>query len=273
MKTRTLAAGNRIPVIGFGTFTLKGRECRDAVASALKLGYRHIDTAEMYGNHTEVAAALNAASVPRGELFLTSKVWRDHLRYRDILEACDTALRELETDYLDLLLIHWPNRQIPMSDSFRALAELQQTGKVRSVGVSNFTVAHLQEAREVSEVPVAVNQVEYHPLLNQEQLLDYCREHQIVVEAYSPLAQGELLQQPVLKKIASDCGRTIPEIALRWLIQKGLVALPRSASGEHQTANLHVLDWGLDDATMRAIDGIDEQRRVVHPAFAEFDRT
>lgn len=272
MHTVTLPNGTEMPMIGLGTWTLRGAEGERAVEKALDLGYRHIDTAEGYNNQPAIGRALAASPVPREELFITSKVSRENLRYDDVLAACDETLAELGTDYLDLYLIHWPNRHIPMRETFRALTELHQQGKVREIGVSNFTIAHVREARDVSETAIAVNQVEYHPYLNQTELLEYCQQQGVALEAYSPLARGEVFQDPQLKDLAEKQGRSVSQIVLKWMFDKGIVLIPRSTSRRHLQANLDLFDWELDPAVREGIEGIEKERRLIDPPTSEFDR-
>jgi diketogulonate reductase-like aldo/keto reductase len=269
MEHFTLTSGHDMPAIGLGTYRMTGVTCTRAVRIALELGYSHIDTAALYNNHRDIAQALQG--VERETLFITSKVWHSDLHYDDVLAACDQALSELRTDYLDLYLVHWPNRHIPMEGTFRALAELQTQGKIRSVGVSNFTIEHLETARDVSEVPITVNQVEYHPYLNQQALLDYCKEHEVRVTAYAPFANGRVIGDATLKEIGARHDVTSAQVALRWLLNKGMVAIPKSSSREHLAENIDVFDWDLNEDEMQAIEALDRGRRYYRPSFAEFD--
>jgi 2,5-diketo-D-gluconate reductase B len=184
-----------IPVLGFGTWPLKGQQCFESVRTALALGYRHIDTADGYANHREVGQAIRDSGVTREEIFLTTKVRRNDLRRDDVIAACERFLAELQTDYLDLALIHWPNNDIPMAETFAGFQELKDRGAVRNVGVSNFTIARLERAGAITD-GIIVDQVEYHPSLNQQSLLDYCQSRDIAVTAYSPVAKGQDLHLP-----------------------------------------------------------------------------
>ncbi len=257
MKTRTLPSGAEMPQVGLGTWTLRGDSAANAVAMALELGYRHIDTAVAYGNHRHVGAGIRRAGVPRQELFIVTKVPRDNLRYEEVLAAADQSLDELQTDYLDLFLIHWPNPSVPMRETFSALGELHRKGIVRDVGVSNFTIDHLEEAQGVTSVPIANNQVLYHPLRNQEALRLYCHERDIVVTSYSPLGRGEFVRDRTLQRLAAARGRTPAQLALKWLVDKGIVVIPRSSSREHLAENLDLFDWELDDEALRALDAME----------------
>jgi len=195
MKYVELDSGNKMPMVGFGTFTLTGDVCRESVEKAIELGYTHIDTAEIYENEKEVGqgikTGLEKTSLTREDLFVTSKVWKDNLHYDEVIEACEGTLDDLGLDYLDLYLIHWPNSDIPMEGTFKALAKLKKDGKIKDIGVSNFTTTHLKKAQKVSSEPISINQVEYHPYLNQNKLLNYCKENGIAVTAFSPLGNAE----------------------------------------------------------------------------------
>jgi 2,5-diketo-D-gluconate reductase B len=257
MKKRTLPSGAEMPIVGLGTWTLRGSTCIDAVANALELGYRHIDTALAYDNHKAVAAGIRRAGVPREDIFIVSKVPRENLRYEEVLAAAEQSLEELDTDYLDLFLIHWPNPDVPMRETFTALAELRGKGLLREIGVSNFTIAHLEEALEVTTVPIANNQVLYHPQRNQEQLREFCEERDIVVTSYSSLGRGEFTDERTLKRLAEARGRTPAQLILKWLIDKGVVVIPRSTSREHLAENLALFDWDLDDEVRQTLDGME----------------
>jgi len=264
----TLKTGTKIPAIGLGTWQLSGKACADAVKAALRLGYTHFDTAEMYENQEQIGAAIKG--VERKRLFITSKVWHANLGYEDTLAACEQTLKQLGTNYLDLYLIHWPNQAIPMQQTFRALEELHRAGKIKALGVSNFTIGHLKEAMQASSVPLAVNQVEFHPFLNQQELLDFCKKSGIVLTAYSPLARGRVNDDLTIQAIAEKHAKTPGQTALRWCFQKGLVAIPKASSEAHLRENLAIFDFELDKADMRALDAL-PQHRIVNPAFAEFE--
>lgn len=264
----TLADGGSIPALGLGTWQLTGKGCVDAVRRALALGYRHIDTAMYYGNHAAIGEAIKG--FPRDELFLTSKVWPQSLRKADLIAACDETLRELGTTYVDLFLIHWPNKAIPMRESFEALAELHRRGSVKGFGVSNFTVRHLEEAIALSEIPILVNQVEFHPFLRQHELLAYCAKNGIRVIAYSPLARGKTITDPTLRRIAEKHGKSPGQIALRWLHELGIVVIPKAGSEGHLRENMGLFGFSLDEEDRAAIGKLPRQR-LIDPPFAEFD--
>ncbi len=257
MKTRTLPSGAEMPIIGLGTWTLRGSIGTDAVATALELGYRHIDTALAYDNHRAVATGIRRSGVPREDIFIVSKVPRENLQYEEVLVAAEKSLEELETDYLDLFLIHWPNPDVPMRETFTALAELREKGWLRDIGVSNFTIAHLEEALDVTTVPIANDQVLYHPQRNQEQLRQFCESRDIVVTSYSPLGKGEFTNERTLKRLAEARGRTPAQLILRWLVDKDVVVIPRSTSREHLAENMDLFDWELDDEVRQTLEGME----------------
>lgn len=259
MKTRRLPSGAEMPMVGLGTWTLRGQEAADAVATALELGYRHIDTAVAYNNHRSVAKGIERAGVPREELFIVSKVPRENLRYEEVLAAAEQSLEELRTDYLDLLLIHWPNPAVPMRETMSAMGEVHRKGMARDIGVSNFSIAHLEEALEVTPVPIANDQVLYHPQRNQEALRRFCEDKEIVVTSYSPLARGEFVNERSIKRLAEARGRTPAQIVLKWLVDKGIVVIPRSRSREHLAENLDLFGWELDDEARHALDSMEGQ--------------
>jgi len=267
----SLASGYAMPQVGFGTWRLWGGEGITAISAALRIGYRHLDTADYYNNHAEVARAM--AGYPRAEIFLTSKVWPDDLRHDDLIAACKRNLHELRTDYLDLYLIHWPNPAIPMAESLEALGELVAAGLVRSVGVSNFVQARLAQALEISPVPISVHQFELHPLLYQRELVEFCQAHGVAVTAYCPIARGAVSDNPVIRAIARETGRTCAQVSLRWLLQKGCAVIPRSRSIAHIRENFDILDWELSPEQMQRIDGIGEHRRLIRmEGYDEFER-
>jgi diketogulonate reductase-like aldo/keto reductase len=249
--------GERMDRLGFGTWRLSGRDCYQAVRSALQLGYRHIDTAEMYGNEAEVAQAIADSGLPRQELFLTTKVWNTHLRRRDLLKACEASRRALQVEVIDLYLVHWPEASVPMAETMGALNELVQAGKVRRIGVSNFSVQELADARAASQAPLFTNQVPYHVLRSQNELLDYCVSHDILLTAYSPLGKGQLAAHPTLQGIGARHGKTASQVALRWLIQQPkVIAIPKSVDPRRQRENLQVFDFALSKAEMAEIAGL-----------------
>jgi 2,5-diketo-D-gluconate reductase B len=257
-----LKDGNKIPVLGLGTWQLTGKRCIDIVEKALELGYRHIDTAEIYENQSEIGKAIKYFN--RSEIFLTSKVWTNHLHYDDVMEACDRTLKELNTDYLDLYLIHWPSMSVPFEETFKALEELVADGKVKSVGVSNFTINHLKEALEVAKNPITVDQVEFHPYLYQKGLLEFCNKNGLVLTAYSPLGRGSIPRDETIRKIADKYNKTPAQVCLRWCLQKGVVVIPKSGSEEHLKENLDIFDWNISKEDMKRIDSLDKGESVIN---------
>ena len=271
MQTIKLSSGYEIPILGLGTWQLTGKKCREAVKNAIELGYNHIDTAWIYDNQEEVGKAIKESKIKRENLFVTSKVWTENLKYEEVLEQCKETLEQLGLDYLDLYLIHWPNRDIPLEETFRAFKKLVDEKKVRSIGISNFNNARVREAKEKSKIPISINQVEYHPYLNQESLLEECKRNKITLTAYSPLARGKILDDPILIKIANETDRKPGQVALRWLIQKGIIVIPKASSEIHLKENMKIFDFELDKEQMNEINEIQVRRRLVNPAFSEFE--
>jgi 2,5-diketo-D-gluconate reductase B len=247
VRSLTLSNGRQMPVLGLGTWRLQGAACQHAVRTALDLGYRLFDTAEMYGNEQDVAAALAASHLDRGDVFLTTKVSPSHFRAPALRGAAEDSLRRLRTDYVDLLLLHWPSRDVPLAETLGSLGEVALQGKARAVGVSNFSPAQLREAVSLSPVPIACNQGEYHVLVSRRTLLDYARSQQIAVTAYSPLAQGRLARHPVLARIGARYGKSAAQVALRWLVeQDGVATIPKASGERNLRANLDLFDFSLD---------------------------
>ena len=266
IPTKSLENGE-MPVLGLGTWKLKGAECTRAVSQALEMGYTHIDTALIYGNQEAIGRAIRDHD--RSKLWITSKVWRDDLSYDGVMEQAARILNELGTDYLDLLLVHWPNEEYDVHETMRALKELQNAGKVRNIGVSNFMRKHLEAALEAPG-RISVDQVEYHAHLNQDVLLHYCDQRGIALTAYCPLRHGELADDPVLARIGEGYGKSAAQVALRWLTQKGMVAIPKAGDEQHLRENLQSLDFELSDQDMQRIDAMTEHERVCEPDFADF---
>lgn len=257
-----------MPALGFGTWRLKGDEGRDAVAQAIGLGYRHIDTAPRYENEDAVGAGIAAAGIPRGDLHVTTKVWWDNLAPDRIRASMDASLDALKLDYVDLFLIHWPTPDMDLPAALDTLVELKEAGRTRAIGVCNFPVA-LVERVVAHGAPVACNQVEYHALLSQDGLLAACRPHGIALTAYAPLAQGRLSEHPTLQAIAAKHGATPAQVALAWLLAQDLVAaIPKAQRRESQLANLAAADLRLDAADMAAIAALPKDQRFVRPDFA-----
>lgn len=254
----------KMPVIGLGTWNLRGKECFEATLSALEIGYRHIDTAEMYENESEIGEALAQSLVPRDEIFLTTKVWSTHLQYQEVIRSLETSLKKLKTDYVDLLLIHWPNLNIPLSDTLRAMSYLKNMEMLKFIGVSNFDKDLLMKAQQMSSLPIMNVQVEYHPFLDQKNILSYCQKNNISLTAYCPLARGRELNNPTLEKIASKHKKTVPQVMLRWLIQqKNVVAIPKAKSADHQRLNFDIFDFQLSSDEMSTIFQLNRNQRLV----------
>ncbi len=266
--------GLRMPKLGLGTWRMKGDECREAVERALSLGYRHVDTAEMYGNEEEVGAAIAGARLPRREIHLTTKVWFEHLAPTALRASFEASLAKLKTDHVDLYLIHWPAPGMDLPAALTEMVKLKEEGLARAIGVSNFPVALLRRAVEEVGAPIAVNQVEYHVLLDQSAVLAYARAHGVAVTAYCPIAQGKLANHEELGVIARKHDATPAQIALKWLLdQDGVAAIPKAARRESQIANLEAMKIVLDDADRAAIAGLPKTQRMVNPGFApEWDR-
>lgn len=265
METVT-AHGADIPVIGLGTWQLRGNACRSAVEQALALGYRHIDTARMYENEAQVGAGIRASGVDRGEVFVTTKIWGEDLAYDRAKAAIADSVRTLGIGYVDLLLIHWPSRSVPLDRTLGAMLEAQDAGLVHHLGVSNFNTELLQRA--LAQAPIACNQIEYHPYLGQGAVVELARRSDVAIAAYCPLAKGRVAGDETLVGIGHGYGKSAGQVALRWLIQQsGVVALPKS-SGAHLAENLDVFDFELNEAEMATIFGLHEQKRLISPGWA-----
>lgn len=246
--------GERIPKIGLGTWALRGSECHRAVVSALEMGYRHLDTAEMYANEAEVGQAIADSGVDRGELFVVSKVRSSHLGYEDVVSAGRRSLRLLGLDVIDLYLVHWPNSQFPIEQTMRGMNELIEQGISRLIGVSNFSVAELDEAQAVSQARLFTNQVPYYIGRPQTEMLEYCRQQELLLTAYSPLAKGRLAGDRRLAEIAQRHQATPAQVALRWLIEQDkVVTIPKSAHPARQMENLDVFGFELSDDDRAAL--------------------
>ena len=259
----------RMPKLGLGTYRLTGEACTTAVAGALGLGYRHIDTAEMYGNEEEVGRGIAQSGVGRGDIFLTTKVWWQHLAGDQMAETAETSLRKLGTDYVDLYLIHWPAPDMDLGDAMGKLIRIKERGLARSVGVANFPSALLHRAVSEFGAPIACNQYEYHVLLGQRRMVEAAHAVGAASVAYCPLAQGRLAEQPALAEIGQKHGATAAQVALKWLLdQDGVAAIPKAGRPESQQANLDALGLALDDADRAAIAALPKDSRCVNPGFA-----
>lgn len=261
--------GQEIPEIGLGTYKLHDRECEYTVRAALDLGYRHIDTAQMYKNEREVGEAIHVSTVDRSDIFLTTKIWHTNLEPEDVMQTTEDSLRNLRTPYVDLLMIHWPNRQYDLRDTIEAMLTLRDQGKAMNIGVSNFPLSWLQKANDEIRAPIFCDQVEYHPFLGQFDLLDYAIENDILITAYAPLAQGKVQTNEDLQRIGEKYGKTPAQVSLRWLIeQENVVAIPKASSEDHLKENIDIFDFELEDDDFEFIDDMDKSSRLVNPSFA-----
>jgi 2,5-diketo-D-gluconate reductase B len=257
----------RIPVLGYGTYGMAGADIRRMLPAALKAGFRHIDTAQIYRNEGEVGEVVAASRIPRAEIFITTKVWVENYPPRAFAASVDESLKKLRSDHIDLLLLHWPNDSVPLADQIGALNAVAEAGKVRHIGVSNFNRALMAQAIALSEKPLVTNQFEYHPYLNQSALIDATRHAGLAVTAYCGMAVGRVLSDPVLALMAARHGRSIAQIVLRWLIQHGgVVALSRTTNETRLAENLGVFDFELGAADMQVVHSLARPgSRIVDP--------
>lgn len=267
-KAFTLKAhGAEIPVIGCGSLRLKEEGAADIITKAIKGGYRHIDTARKYGTEQWVGEGIRASGIDRSELFITTKVTEDNAREADFARSVETSLKTIGLDYVDLLLIHWPQPKVPLAETLGALAKAKRDGLARNIGVSNFTVALLDKAVPLCPEPLVANQIECHAYIRQDKLLAACRRHGLIVTAYVPLAQGKLLDDPVISEIARGKGKSSAQVALRWLIQQpGIAAIPRTMDPTELAENIDVFDFSLSEDEMERISALrDKNLRIVDP--------
>jgi diketogulonate reductase-like aldo/keto reductase len=248
--------GARIPLVGLGTWELRGRTCARIVEQALRLGYRHIDTAEMYDNEREVGEALHASGIGRDEVFVSTKIWPSHFAPHELERAAKGSLGRLRLSEVDLLLLHWPNPQIPLSETLGALCKVKQMGLARHIGVSNFTVPLIAEAVRLASEPLVCNQIEMHPYLDQSKVTAACRANGMAVVAYSPVARGGAKNDAVLARIGAAHGKSAAQVSLRWLVQQGIVVIPRTGRIEHLSQNCAIFDFALSDAEMVEIHAL-----------------
>ncbi|MDP3025807.1 MAG: aldo/keto reductase [candidate division Zixibacteria bacterium] len=254
--------GVELPIFGLGTFqTRSGKETREAVLYALQVGYRLIDTASIYGNEEDVGEAVRKSGIPREEIFITTKLWNTDHGYDKALTAFERSLERLGLSYVDLYLIHWPEGGL-RNESWKALERIIKEGKCRAIGVSNYTIRHLKELLKNSPTVPAVNQVEFHPYLYQKELLEFCHSHKIQLEAYSPLTKGRKLNDPKLLKIALNYSKTTAQILIRWVLQKGVVVIPKSSRKERIEENARVFDFEISDEDMKALDSFNQDYRT-----------
>jgi 2,5-diketo-D-gluconate reductase B len=249
------AKGFKIPILGLGTWALRGRDCARLTEQAIRIGYRHIDTAQMYDNEREVGEGVRASGL-RAEVMVTTKVQPTMLAPHDLERSVKESLARLHLDAIDLLLIHWPNPRVPLVETLGAMAKMKREGYTRQIGVSNFTVALLDEANKTSSETLVCDQIECHPFLNQDKVISACRRHRMAVVAYSPIARGGAHGNKVLERIGKAHGKTAAQVCLRWLIQQGIVVIPRTSRVERLKENFDIFDFELSDAEMREIRGL-----------------
>ena len=253
------AKGARIPLLGLGTWELRGRVCARVVEQALRLGYRHVDTAEIYENEREVGEGVRASGVRRSEVFVTTKIWPSHFAPRELERAARDCLARLRLSEVNLLLLHWPNPQIPVADTLGALGKVKRDGLARHIGVSNFTVALIDQALQASKEPLVCDQVECHPFLDQSKVIAACRRHGMAVVAYSPIARGNARKNEVLARIGARHGKTAAQTCLRFLVQHGIVVIPRTSKVERLSENAAIFDFTLSAQEMAEI------AKLAHP--------
>jgi 2,5-diketo-D-gluconate reductase B len=259
--------GTEIPRLGYGTWQVTGSDATDGVRDALEIGYRHIDTARAYENEAEVGAGIADSGVDRGDIFLTTKIWLDDFEPAKLKAAAEDSLRRLRTDYVDLLLLHWPSANVPMERSLEAMQELREAGRIRHAGVSNFPAGMLGRALAIT--PLLADQVEYHPFLAQDRLLALAQERDLTLTAYSPLAHGKVVGHPELTAIGEQYGKSAGQVALRWLLdQPNVTVLPKASSHERRVENFEVFDFGLSDEDRERIAALPKEIRTANPSWA-----
>jgi diketogulonate reductase-like aldo/keto reductase len=260
------ANGAAIPALGFGTFRMPGSDTERMVSHVLKNGYRHIDTAQIYGNEAEVGEGILQSGIARADLFLTTKVWVENYRRDAFTASVDESLKKLKTDYVDLLLLHWPNETVPLAEQIEALNAVAKAGRVRHIGVSNFNRALMEEAARLSSMPLVTNQVEYHPYLDQSPVIGAAHDLGLEVTAYYAMADGKVLDDAVLNTIAVGHGKSIAQIVLRWILQQGLVVLSKTVSEIRAAENAAVFDFELTEGEMNEIHALAKpDGRIVSP--------
>lgn len=271
MLFKKLSDGNELPMIGIGTWQQTDKEkCVNAIRHALKTGYCHIDTADIYGNHEFIKEGIKGFS--REKIFITTKLWKDFLDPKLVESECDRALMELGADYLDLYLIHWPDRSKPLNEILKEMLKLKDKGKIKSIGVSNCTINHLKDFLN-HNIKIVVNQIEFHPYLNQQDMLSFCNRHGIALTAYCPLARRKALNDPYIKIIARKHCKTPAQIILRWLVQKDIIVIPKATSEKNIKENFSIFKFKLDEEDMTKIDNIGKARRVrlINPDISDFE--
>ncbi|QDP39628.1 aldo/keto reductase [Radiobacillus deserti] len=264
-SVQVLHNGVKIPAVGLGVYKIEGNGVYDAVTSALKLGYRHIDTAAFYENEEGVGRAIQNSGIAREDIFITTKVWNDQQGYENTLKAFDESLSKLGLDYVDLYLVHWP---VPgkYKETWKALEEIYRSGKAKAIGVSNFLPHHLDDLMESAEIKPMINQIELHPQLSQLETRAYCHKHDIIVEAWAPLGKASYFNHPTLQELAAKYEKTPAQIIVRWDYQHGIVTIPKSTKAERQKENADIFDFELSAEDMKAMDEINENKRMgYHP--------
>lgn len=256
----TLPSGDEMPIVGAGTWNITGDTVRNSVRAALNTSYTHIDTAEGYRNEAEIGDVIS--QYDREELFLTSKVLAKNLNYESVLKSCEASLDRLRTDYLDLYLIHWPNPAISLRETLHAMERLHEEGKVRNIGVSNFSAYQLSAAQHISDIPIAVNQIEFHPWFQRPELVEYCQETDVIVEAAAPLARTEVFDDETVQELAEKYNRTPAQVVLRWAVENDIVVLPKSSSTDHIRENIELFDWELAEADHHRLTDINRSEPV-----------
>jgi 2,5-diketo-D-gluconate reductase B len=269
-KSIRLNTGAEMPIIGLGTWEMDGPTVHKALPEALALGYRHIDTADKYYNHKDIGAVLKEGAVPREEIFITSKVWRDEFTEAQVPMAAERLLGELQLEYLDLFLLHWPNKDISIEETLTAMQKLKEKGLVKAIGVANFTIHHLEDIKKTG-IEIAVNQVEFHPSLYQKELHEYCIANNIALTAYSPMGRGQDLTLPIIADIAGKYSKSPSQIVLNWITRKDIPALPKASTHAHLADNLASIDWEMSEKDSAIIDALGMHNRIVVPDFNEFD--
>ncbi|TYQ18414.1 UNVERIFIED_CONTAM: diketogulonate reductase-like aldo/keto reductase [Acetivibrio alkalicellulosi] len=261
MKTITLHNNIEMPVLGFGTYQLENNQATsDLIIKALDIGYRHIDTASFYGNEESIGKGIKESSISREDIFLVTKVWNSDQGYDNTIKSFNESLKKLQTDYLDLYLIHWPKDL--SKETWRAFEDLYKENKIRSIGVSNFLINHLEDLLSTAKITPMVNQVEFHPYLVQPQLLDYCSKNNIKVEAWSPLMRGEIANIDVIDKLAKKYNKTHAQIVLRWNVQLNIITIPKSSNVDRIKSNFQIFDFELTKEDMLSISRLDRGKRI-----------
>lgn len=250
------ANGATIPILGLGTWDVRGKACARIVEQALRLGYRHVDTAQSYDNEREVGEGVRASGLPRDQVFVTTKVWWTHFSSGELEHSVAESLAKLKLGYVDLLLLHWPNASVPLGETMAALCKVKREGLTRHIGISNFTVALIEEAVTASNEPIVTNQIELHPYLDQTRVIEACKSRGISVTAYSPIARGRIKGDAVLETIAHTHGKSSAQVCLRFLVQRGIIVIPRTSKVERLTENFEIFDFQLTDDEMVAINAL-----------------